>query len=127
MIVSHYTYVQFQILLLLEFDNARLHVLSVPFDRTTIAGFYALLTAQFIASAFYLALYTAALALHIGYTVYIQAFVFDIQAMLDGIDATAERKLRAIDLIDIVRLHDLATQLGLPAENLCFIYPFSIK
>lgn len=84
---------------------------SVPFDRTTITGFYALLTAQFISSAFYLALYTAALALHIGYAVYIQAFVDDIQAMFDGIDATIERELHVFNLIDIIRLHDIATRL----------------
>lgn len=82
---------------------------SVPFDRSTITGFYTLLTAQFISSAFYLALYTAALAIHIGYAVYIQAFVDDIQAMFNRIDAVDDA-VQLTSLIDIIRLHDSTTR-----------------
>lgn len=79
--------------------------ISVPFDQTTFFGFYTLLLAQFISSALYLALYTAALALHIGYNVYVQAFVEDLQTMFVEIDEKAVRVMTvdAIELKAILR------------------------
>lgn len=72
----------------------------MPFDQTTFFGFYTLLLAQFISSALYLALYTAALALHISYNVYIQAFVEDLETMFAEIDEKAVRVM-TIDPIEL--------------------------
>lgn len=66
--------------------------------------------AQFISSAFYLALYTAALALHIGYTVYIQTYVLDLKTMFDRIDINIKGNHLNANLIEIIQLHDSATR-----------------
>lgn len=49
--------------------------------------------------------------MHIGYTVYIQTFVLDLQTMFDDMDVLMDdRKLADIHLIKIIQLHDSVTR-----------------
>lgn len=82
---------------------------SVPFNLKTFTGFYCLLIFQLISSAFYLAVYTAALVFHTGLNIFIQAFVDDLETMFDDIDARNDININQtrikIQLIQAIQFH----------------------
>lgn len=87
---------------------------SVPFDQKLLLGFYAVLVLHGVASSIYCLLYTGALALHSGVNIFIQAFVHDLQAIFDEIDAKVTigedySKLK-IYQIEATRFHDHITR-----------------
>lgn len=81
----------------------------MPFNLKTFTGFYCLLIFQLISSAFYLAVYAAALIFHSGLNIFIQAFVDDMEAMFDDIDAPNDTNTNQIQikiqLIQAIQFH----------------------
>lgn len=65
---------------------------------------------HFLSSAFYLAIYTAALALHIGSNVYLQTFIRDIEAIFQEIDTKNEVEGNLVEIksnfINAIQFHD---------------------